>query len=584
MRFVSLRRTWPYVRPYLREMITMLVAAIVGLGAATVVPLVTKAVIDGPIVHHHRSGVILLALLALGLGTVESVSAWLRRYTLAIAALGMETDMRNDLYRHLQGLPVSFHDGWQSGQLLSRATSDISTIRRFVGFGFIFLIVNTMTFLVIVAMLATLYWPLAIVVAISALPLIFLSHRFQRRYMEISRRVQDQIGDLATVIEEAATGIRITKAFGRRRLLGKNFGGQAKTLRDSTLERVTLLGIFWSNIDFVPNFILAIVLLTGAMAVGRGSLSIGGLVAFISLVLMLVWPVDALGWIIGAAQEAETAAARVYEVFDLKPAIADRAGAIELDGCRGELRFENVSFTFPGTAGQVLRGIDLEIHHGETVALVGKTGAGKTALASLIPRLYDVDAGCITLDGHDLRDITLRSLRRQIGVAFEDPILFSASVRENLLLGWPEATEEDVERAIDTAQASFLHELPWGLNTRVGEQGLTLSGGQRQRLALARAIIGRAQLLVLDDPLSSLDVHTEALVEEALSRVLSGVTALVVVHRPSTVALADRVALLEDGRITATGTHSELMERVPSYRDILSQEAATQDEIERTAS
>jgi ATP-binding cassette subfamily B protein len=584
MRFVSLRRTWPYVRPYLRQMITMLVAATIGVGAATVIPLITKRVIDGPITHHHRSGVVVLALLALSLGTIEATSAWLRRYTLSIAALGMETDMRNDLYRHLQSLPVSFHDGWQSGQLLSRATSDISTIRRFVGFGLIFLIVNTTTFIVIVAMLAALYWPLAIVVAISAIPITLLSHAFQRRYMEISRRVQDQIGDLATLIEEAATGIRITKAFGRRRLLGKQFGGQAETLHDSTLERVTLLGTFWSNIDFVPNFILAVVLLAGALAVGRGGLTIGGLVAFISLVLMLVWPVDALGWIIGAAQEAETAATRIYEVFDVAPAIAERPDAVDLVECTGDLRFQKVSFTFPGTSGQVLRGVDLEIHHGETVALVGKTGAGKTALASLVPRLYDVDSGRITLDGHDIRDLTLTSLRRHIGVAFEDPTLFSASVRENLLLGWPNATEEDIDRAIDTAQADFLYDLPWGLNTRVGEQGLTLSGGQRQRLALARAIIGRPQLLILDDPLSALDVHTEALVEEALSRVLSGVTALVVVHRPSTVALADRVALLENGRIGAVGTHSELMEREPSYRAILSQESATDADIARTAS
>src|SRR5256714_8186575 len=274
MRFVSLRRTWPYVRPYLRQMITMLVAASVGVGAATVIPLVTKGVIDGPIAHHHRTGVVVLAVLALSLGTIEAVSAWLRRYTLAIAALGMETDMRDDLYRHLQSRPVSFHAGWQSGQLLSRATSDISTIRRFVGFGFIFLIVNTAAFFVIVPMLATLYWPLAIVVAVSAVRIVFLSHRFQRRYMEISRRVQDQVGDLATLIEEAATGIRITKAFGRRRLLGNQFGAQAETLHDSTLERVTLLGTFWSNIDFVPNFILAVVLLARALAVGPGGLTL----------------------------------------------------------------------------------------------------------------------------------------------------------------------------------------------------------------------------------------------------------------------------------------------------------------------
>jgi ATP-binding cassette, subfamily B, bacterial len=317
------------------------------------------------------------------------------------------------------------------------------------------------------------------------------------------------------------------------------------------------------------------VLLGGALAVARHSLSLGGLVAFVSLVLSLAWPVDALGWIIGTAEEAETAAARIWEVFDVSPAIADRPGAMDPPAARaaGRLRFDRVRFSYPGTERAVLDGVDLELAPGETVALVGATGSGKTSMALLVPRLYDVTGGRITLDGHDVRDVTLASLRRHVGVAFEEPILFSASVRENLLLGWPDATDEELAVAIDTAQAGFVYELPWGLDTRVGEQGLTLSGGQRQRLALARAIVHRPEVLILDDPLSALDVHTEALVEDALARVLEGVTALVVVHRPSTVALADRVAFLDRGRIAAVGSHHDLMERVPAYRAILSQEA-----------
>jgi ATP-binding cassette subfamily B protein len=559
-------------------MLAMLGCALAGLGAATVIPLVVKAVIDGPIRHHHNAGVVALALLTLLLGVVEAGSMGLRRLVLARAALGMETDMRNDLYAHLQRLPVSFHDQWQSGQLLSRATTDISTIRRFVGFGLVFLITNICTYLAVVVLLVRLYWPLAIVVAVGAIPILELSRRFEIVYMDVSRRLQDQNGDLTTLVEEAATGIRVTKAFGRSPLLSRGFAVQARKLHATGMHRVQLLGRFWAAIELIPNVTLAIVLLGGALAVGRGALTLGGLVAFVSLVLSLAWPVDALGWIIGTAEEAETASARIFEVFDTPPAIVDRPGAQTLERCEGRLAFHDVSFTYPGTEQRVLSGVNLMLEPGETVALVGATGSGKTTLALLAPRLYDVSGGRVTVDGQDVRDVTLVSLRRQIGMAFEDPILFSASVRENLLLGWPDATEQQLAVAIDTAQAGFVYDLPWGLDTRVGEQGLTLSGGQRQRLALARAIVGRPPILVLDDPLSALDVHTEALVEEALARVLAGVTALVVVHRPSTVALADRVAFLDGGRIAAVGSHAHLLATVPAYRAILSQEAETATE------
>jgi ATP-binding cassette subfamily B protein len=294
---------------------------------------------------------------------------------------------------------------------------------------------------------------------------------------------------------------------------------------------------------------------------------------------MLIWPVDALGWIISNLQESMTAADRIYEVLDSEVTIKDRPDAITLDaaGVAGEVRFDAVRFAFPDAEEPVLRGIDLHIRAGETVALVGVTGSGKSALISLVPRLYDVTGGRITIDGHDIRDLTLDNLRDLIGVAFEEPTLFSMSVRENLTLGRPDATDAQVAEAIDIAQAGFVRELPWGLDTRVGEQGLSLSGGQRQRLALARAVLGRPRVLVLDDPLSALDVHTEALVEEALARVLAGSTALIVVHRPSTVALADRVALLQDGVITHVGTHSELLATVPAYRAVLSAEAEHDD-------
>lgn len=554
-------------------MIAMVIAAVGGLTAQTVIPLVTKAVIDGPVAHHRRGAVLGLVGVVLALGAVESFLAWVRRWVQARASNGMEQAIRNDLYAHLQRLPVGFHDQWQSGQLLSRAMADLSTLRRFIGFGLVFLVVNVFTFALVIGVLLHLYVPLALVTMCSILPIGWLCYRFQRRYSTVARRVQDETGDLTTSVEEAATGIRIVKAFGRADLIGRGFRQRARALRSSSVESADIRAHYWALLDLVPNITLAAVLLGGALAVGAHRLSIGGLVAFISLVLMLVWPVEALGWILATGQEAATAAGRVYEVLDTVPAVADRPHALELATAAGDVHFENVTFTFPGTTGAVLRDLDLTIHAGETLALVGATGAGKTALAGLLPRLYDVSAGRVTLDGHDVRDLTLGSLRRHVAVAFEEPILFSASVRENLLLGAPDASEEDIEWALDIARAGFVRRLPWGLNTRVGEQGLSLSGGQRQRLALARAVIGRPRVLVLDDPLSALDVHTEALVEEALARVLEDTTALLVVHRPSTLALADRVAFLQDGTIAAAGTHHDLMATVPAYRAILSQEA-----------
>src|SRR5436305_1271865 len=494
----------------------MVVTSLAGIGAGLAVPLVIRRIVDGPIARGQRSAVLPLALLVLLLGLVETALSFIRRWVQGGAANGFERTLRNELYAHLQRLPVSFHDRWHSGQLLSRAMADLSVIRRFVGFGLVFLVVNSITFVFVIGLLARVYVPLALVTAASIVPLAFLSGRFRGSYTAISRRVQDQQGDLTTLVEEAATGIRVVKAFGRAPLVSGNFAASARQLHTSSIESVNLRATFWSLIDLVPNVTLVGVLLGGPLAVGRGSLSLGGLVAFMSLVLLLVWPMESLGSIVANAKEPDTAAARIFEVLDTVPEVDDRRGAIALVGATGHLRLTGVGFKYPGSDRWAVRGVDLEVAPGETLALVGATGSGKTSLLTLLPRLYDVTEGRVELDGHDLRDLTLASLRSAVGVAFDDPLLFSASVRENLLLGWPDATEAELETAIVTAQAEFVHDLPWGLDTRVGEQGLTLSGGQRQRLALAPAISGRPALLVLDDPLSSRDVHTDALRERAL--------------------------------------------------------------------
>jgi ATP-binding cassette subfamily B protein len=420
-----------------------------------------------------------------------------------------------------------------------------------------------------------LYWPLGLVVAATAAPIVWLSMRFEKGYVVISRRVQDQQGDLATLAEEGAVGIRVIKSFGRSSYVSRQYDEAARRLLDTSIDKVRLSARFWTFLEMIPNLAVVVVLLLGAIGVGRGSLTPGELVAFITLMLSLVWPVASLGVILAMAQEAMTAAARVLEIYDTRPDIV--SGTATSPNALGHLRFEHVDFTFPGSTTPVLRDVNLDLAPGETVALVGATGSGKTALTALVPRLYDVTGGRVTIDGVDVRDYSLEGLRTIVATAFEEPTLFSMSARENLTLGRADATEDEIQEALDIAQAGFARDLPWGLETRIGEQGMSLSGGQRQRLALARAVLAQPKVLVLDDTLSALDVHTEKLVEEALRRVLADTTGLIVAHRASTVLLADKVALLQDGTITHVGEHRDLLATVPAYRELL---AADSDELE----
>jgi ATP-binding cassette subfamily B protein len=569
----ALRRFLPYLRPNAHLLVVSVAGSAVSLAAATTIPLLIAAIIDGPVAHRQPDHLLPYGLALLALATVEVAANFSRRYFSNVASLRLETALRDDFYAHLQGLQVAFHDNWQSGQLLSRAVADIQTIRRFIGFGVMFAAFFGAQWLAVLVILLRLDWRLALVSAAVALPIVMISRAFFRRYAVIARRIQDQQGDVTTVIEEMATGVRVIKAFGRNRLLLQRFEREAARLRSTNLDAVRVRALTWTAFNVLVNADLALVLLIGGIGVIGGQLTIGGLVAFMTYLFMLVWPLDALGWILAMGEEAATAAVRLAEVLDSRPSIVDRPGARGPVRVRGRVRLEDVGFRYAEEGGWVLRGLDLELEPGETVALVGATGCGKTTVATLLPRLYDVTEGRITLDGVDVRDLQLRALRGRVGVAFEDPILFSASVHENLVMGRPVASESEVRRALQVARADFVWDLPWGLETRVGEQGHSLSGGQRQRLALARAVLGSPSVLVLDDPLSAVDVHTEREIEEALASVLAGVTALLVVHRPSTLALADRVALLEGGRIADTGTHSELLRRSARYRALLAERA-----------
>jgi ATP-binding cassette, subfamily B, bacterial len=569
---LALKRYLPYLRPYFGLVAVFGLAQLGSLATAASIPKIIQSIIDGSVTHHQLDQLVQLAGLLVLIGLLEFVFIYLRRNYSGIVSLRMETDLRNDFYAHLQDLQVAFHDNWQSGQLLSRAISDIGTVRRFVSFGLIWFLQTIVTFAVVFILMLQLDWKLALVVVVCMLPIAYFSNKFHGKYKVIARRLQDQQGDLTTIIEEMATGVRIIKAFGRMPLMQKHFEDQARLLRATSLEGIKARSLLWTQLNFLPNLSLVAVLLLGGFNVVQGTLSIGGLIAFMNYVFMLTWPMDAIGWVLSMSEECQTASERLNEVLDSRPEIADRPGARTLERSHGRIELRGVGFKYPKSDQWILRNLNLVIEPGETVGIVGRTGSGKTTLAYLLPRLYDVDEGSVLLDGIDVRDLKLRSLRSHIGVAFEDPILFSASVHENLIMGRPITSDEELKRALEVARAGFVWDLPWGLETRVGEQGYTLSGGQRQRLALARAVLGGPPVLVLDDPLSSVDVHTEAVIEESLARVLEGVTGLLVVHRPSTLALADRVALLEGGTIVATGTHTELMKSNELYRALLSQE------------
>ena len=564
----SLWRLRNYARPKAGTWLVMLLATMISTGMSVAVPLVTQRLIDGPISGRDRQGLMLLGALAMFLGVLEALFWFLRRWLAGPTGLGVENGIRTEMYAKLQRLPLAFHARWESGQLLSRIMSDLSTLRRFISFGLLFMLVTVMQIVVVVGLLLHLYWPLGLVVLVSVVPISWLSLVNQRRYTRLSRRIQDLTGDVASAAEESAHAHRVVKAFGRSEHMFARFDASARALFDVQLARVKVISSFWTFLEAIPTVTMVVVLAMGALAASQHRLTLGTLVAFITLVLSLVWPIAAMGFLLSMTQDSMTAADRICEVFDAPETLVD--GPRGLEHPRGAVALRNVSFRFPDGADDVLHDVDLDIAPGETIALVGGTGSGKTTLTALVPRLADVTGGSITIDGVDIRELTLTNLRSIVATAFEDPTLFSMSARENLTLGRPDAGDDDVAQAIDVAQAGFVYDLPWGLDTRIGEQGMSLSGGQRQRLALARAVITRPRVLVLDDTLSALDIHTEALVEEALKRVLAGVTGIVVAHRASTVLLADRVALLQGGTITHVGTHHELLANVPAYRNLMS--------------
>ena len=585
----SLARLIPFAKPVLPRLglgaLSALIASLLGL----TIPLVLEQIVgtNGPIASGDPWLIALGAGAVLLLGLLEALMVWARRWFVLAPATAVEYELRTDFYARLQRLPVAFHDRWQSGQLLSRMMQDIGLIRRWMAFGVVLLVVNMITIVVGSVILFSWHWLLGTIFVVVSAPLWIAGYVFENRYGMLSRQSQDQAGDLATAVEESVHGIRVLKAFGRGSHALRKFTRQAETLRETEISKAKAVGWIWFWLVLLPDIAFALCLGAGIYLVSVEQIDTAALIAFFAMATILRWPVESIGFLFSFLVDARTATDRIFEVFDEQNTIVDPENPVSIAEPRGELVFEGARFRYQDAAAterDLLDGIDLSLRPGETMALVGLTGSGKTTLTTLPGRLYDVTGGRVLIDGVDVRDLSLTELRRHVGMAFEDATLFSQTVRENVLLGRedldPHSPEGErvLREALQVAQAAFVDDLPDGVDTVIGEEGLSLSGGQRQRLALARAVAARPAVLVLDDPLSALDVDTEALVEDALRVVLAETTALVVAHRPSTVTLADRVALLEEGRITAVGTHSELLRTSEHYRHVIS---SLEDEQER---
>jgi ATP-binding cassette subfamily B protein len=579
----TLLRIFPYAKKALPRVILGTVAAVAAHMFALAIPQFLRDLVNSLSDHGSIEKLIPAVLAVLGLGLLEGVSVLLRRWLVLTPGTHVEAGLRAKIYSKLQDLPVSFHDKWPSGQLLSRATGDLSLIRRWLSFGLVLFVANTLTIIVGLGVLFTFHWMLGLIFFICSIPIWLKGFNFEREYHSVARLSQDQAGDLATSVEESVHGIRVLKAFGRGDHIAGKFATEADTLRRTEVKKAGLIAGIWIYLILVPEFAVGISMLAGVWLVSQGQLTVGGLVAFFATATVLRWPTESVGFLLSMTLDAKTAIQRFFEVIDAPVDITDPEQPKRIAEPHGRLEFKGVRFRYPDAPASqpdLLAGIDLVLEPGESVALIGVTGCGKTSLTALTTRLYDVTAGQVLLDGVDVRDLTREELRTHISMAFEDATLFSASVRDNVLLGRPDASEADLKQALEIAQAKFVYDLPEGLDTKIGEEGMSLSGGQRQRLALARAVAAKPAILVLDDPLSALDVDTEALVEDALRSILTTTTALIVAHRPSTVQLADRVALMQDGRITAVGKHSELLATNEHYRYVISSLDAAEEMIE----
>jgi ABC-type multidrug transport system fused ATPase/permease subunit len=557
-----------FLKPY-KVSLAVSTALAIGYQASMIaVVWVTKHVIDTALRPHDSAKLWLFTWAIVALGLARAILMYGRRMISGRQALAVEMDLRQGLYSHLVRLSFGFYDRHQTGQLMSRATVDLQGVRFFLGYGLIFFFQNILTVVFVTAVLLVFQWKLALIALAITPILVVLAYRYSRVSHPTLREVQQKLADVATVAEENIVGVHVVKSFAQEAQEESKFRARSEAVFNQTIRANRQRALYVPLISWVPMVAQAAVLLVGARMVTTGELTVGGFVAFNLYLGMLVMPLRSLGMWIGQAQRATASGERIFQVIDEPEEVTDRPGAVELPAGGGHIRFENVGFEYLD-GRPVLSNVDLDVPPGKTIALIGHTGSGKTTLTSLVPRFYDVTGGRVTVDGADVRDVTLRSLRREIGVISQDTFLFSATVRENITFGAPDLSDEEIEHAARLAQAhEFIERLPDTYETVIGERGITLSGGQRQRLAIARAIAVDPRILILDDATASVDASTEARIRLGLREAMEGRTTLIIAHRLSTISLADEIVVVDDGRIVARGTHDRLLEVNDVYRDI----------------